>query len=74
MLDEVTSIMKELKLSQAEATKKLNDELAFLRDVFTKTPPKGPNYSMKQFGNREYPPTAMAAVNPIRGCYWDGQT
>jgi len=68
-LNEVTSMMKQLKLSQVEATKKLNEELAFLRDVFTKTPPKGPYYSPKQYGNREYPPAATA--NPIRGCYWD---
>ena len=47
MLDEVTSMMKELKLSQAEATKKLNEELVFLRDVFTKTPLKGAYYSPK---------------------------
>jgi len=70
-LDEVTSMMKELQLSQVEATKKLNEELAFLRDVFTKTPPKGPYYWPKQYGNREYPPAAMA--NPIRGCHWDRQ-
>jgi len=50
----------------------LNEELAFLRDVFTKTPPKGPHYSPKQYGNREYLPAATA--NPIRGCYWDGQS
>jgi len=73
-LDEVTSMMKKLKLSQVEATKKLNEESAFLRDVFTKTPPKSPYYSPKQYGNREYPPTVTATANPIRGCYWDGQS
>jgi len=40
-LNAVISIMKELKLSQIEATKKLKKELAFLRNVFTKTPPQG---------------------------------
>ena len=41
MLNKVISMMKEFKLSQAEAMHKLNEELAFLRDMFIKTPCKG---------------------------------
>jgi hypothetical protein len=35
-------MMKDLQLSQMEALKKQEAELAFLRDVFTKTPQQNP--------------------------------
>jgi len=39
LLDEVTKMIKDLQLSQVEAQKRFDNELAFLRDVFTKVPP-----------------------------------
>ena len=68
-LDSVTHLMKDLRLSQAEAQKKLEEYLVFIRDVFTKlvssiprTPLQpgtyAPYYSPNQYGNKEYPPSA----------------
>jgi len=37
-LDKVTKMMKDLQISQVEAQKRFENELAFLRDVFTKVP------------------------------------
>jgi len=77
-LDKVTKMMKDLQLSQIEAQKRFENELAFLRDVFTKvTSPAtayapAPYYSPYQYGNRDYPPKKDAQMNCIRGCYWDG--
>jgi len=71
-LDEVTQMMKDLQLSQLEAQRKLDEELAFLRDAFTKSPRQNPYYSPRQYGNRDYLPTP-AMLNGIRGCYWDGE-
>ena len=67
--DSVTQLMIELRLSQAEAQKRLEEQMVFMRDVFTKsvssmpqTPlqPRrnAPSYSPNQYGNREYPPSA----------------
>jgi len=38
-VDEVTKMMKDLQLSQVEAQERFENELPFLRDVFTKVPP-----------------------------------
>ena len=65
-LDSVTQLMKELRLSQAEAQKRQEEQIVFMRDVFTKsvssmpqTPlqpwTNAPYYSPNQYGNREYP-------------------
>jgi len=76
-LDEVTKIMKDLQLSQVEGQKRFENELAFLRDVFTKVPltatahAPAPYYPPRQYGKREYPPNQSAQMNRIRGCYWD---
>jgi len=77
-LDEVTNMMKDLQLSQVEAQKRFENELAFLRDVFTKVPPPAAAhapalyYPPHQFGNRGYLPNQGAQMNRIRGCHWDG--
>jgi len=74
-LDEVTKMMKYLQLSQVEAQKRFDNELAFLRDVFNKVPPPAtvdattPYYPPRQYGNREYLPNQGAQMNRIRGCY-----
>ena len=73
-LDEMTKMMKDLKLSQAEVQKKMNEELAYLKSIFTKNPPTpqqaAPYYSLREHGNREYP-IANQGTSRIRGCYWD---
>jgi len=38
VLDEVTKMMKDLRLSQLEAQRKLEEELVFLREAFNKSP------------------------------------
>ena len=38
-LDEVTKMMQDLQLSQVEAQKRFDNELALLREVFTIVPP-----------------------------------
>jgi hypothetical protein len=73
-LDSVTELMRELKLSQLEAQRKVDEQLSFMRDVFTKMAPApsapAPYYSPNQYGNREYPPAGNRTN--VRGCYWDG--
>jgi len=77
-LDEVTKMMKDFQLSQVEAQKRFENELAFLRDVFTKVLPPAsahtpaPYYPPRQCGNREYPRNQGSQMNHIRDCYWDG--
>lgn len=77
-LDDVTQLMKELKLSQLEAQKRHDEQISFMRDVFMKSAPSPfaqqapPYYSPNQYGNREYPPSPGNKTN-IRGCYWDGR-
>jgi len=51
-LDEVTKIMKDLQLSQVEAQKRFENELAFLRDVFPKVPPPATAHASALY----YPP------------------
>jgi len=57
-LDKVTNMMKDLQLRQVEAQKRFENELGFLRDVFTKVPPPAtahapaPYYPQRQYGNR----------------------
>jgi len=70
-LDEVTKMMKDLQLSQVEAQKRFENELAFLRDVFTKVSPSAtahapaPYYPPCQYRNREYPRNQDAQMNHI---------
>jgi len=77
-LDQVTKLMKDLQLSQVEAQKRFENELVFLRDVFTKVPPPTTAhapalyYPPRQYGNRQYQPNQDSQINRIRGCYWDG--
>ena len=71
-LDEVTKMMKDLQLSQLEAQKKLDEELALLRETYPIRPNK-PYYSPRQYGNREYPPNPAMTGRTIRGCFWDGE-
>ena len=76
--------MKELRLSQAEVQKRLEEQMVFMRDVFTKlvssmpqTPLQPPTnasyYSPNQYGNREYPPSPEANRTNVRGCYWNAK-
>ena len=79
-LDSVTQLMKELRLSQAEAQKRLEGLMVFMRDVFTKSVSSmpqipiqpwtnAPYYSPNQCGNREYPPSPGANTTNVRGRY-----
>ena len=75
-LDNVTELMRKLKLSQLEAQRKVEEKLSFMRDVFTKMTPApapaapAPYYSPNQYGNRDYPPAGNRTN--VRGCNWDG--
>ena len=56
-LDSVTQLMKELRLSQVEAQKRLDEQMLFMRDVFTKSVAAiaQPMYvAPNQYGNQEY--------------------
>ena len=76
--------MKDLRLSQAEAQKRLEEQMAVMRDVHTKSVSSMPQtplqprrnvpyYSSNQYGNREYPSSPGANKTNVRGCYWDGK-
>ena len=71
-LEDVMQLMKELKLSQMDAQQRMDDQISFMRDIFTKTSPlpvaPTPYYSPNQYGNREYPP-ALGNHTNVRGCY-----
>ena len=80
----VTQLMKELRLSQAEAQKRLEEQTVFMRDVFTKSVSSMPqtplqprtnvsSYSPNQYGNREYPPSPGSNRTNVRGCDWDAK-
>jgi len=71
-MDEVTKMMKELQIRQLEAQKRMDEELALMRDAY-KTQRPSPYYSPRQYGNREYPPPPEnpTAWNRIRGCFLD---
>jgi len=74
-IDKVTKMMKELEIQQLEAQKRIEEELALMRDAY-KTQRPSPYYSPRQYGNREYPPQPppqnQTTWNRVRGCFWDG--
>ena len=76
-LDTVTQLMKKLRLSQAEAQKRLNEEMLVMRDVFAKSVaaiPQPVYVVPNQYGNREYPPPQVEYKTNTKGCYWDGKS
>ena len=55
-LDTVTQLDKELRLSQVEPQKRLDEQMLFMRDVFTKSVaaiPQPVYVVPNQYGNRE---------------------
>lgn len=60
-MDEMTKMM-DLKLSQAKVQREMNEELAYLKDVFTKhlPQPAASYYSPRGYCNGEYPNQAAA--------------
>jgi len=54
-MDKLTKMMKELQIRQLEAQKRMDEELALMRDIY-KTQRPSPYYSPRQYRNREYPP------------------
>jgi len=71
-MDEVTKIMKELQIRQLEAQKRMDEELALMREAYKMQKPS-PYYSPRQHGNREYPPPPQNQTqwNRVQGCFWD---
>jgi len=67
-------MMKELQIRQLEAQKRMDEELALMRDAYKMQRPS-PYYSPRQYGNREYPPQPQpqTAWNRVRECFWDGR-
>jgi len=55
-IDEVTKMMKELQIQQLEAQKRMDEELALMRNAYRMQQRPSPYYSPRQYGNREYPP------------------
>jgi len=55
------------------ASRKLDEELALLRDTYQTPSRQKPYYSPRQYGNREYPPNPAMSGRTIRGCFWDGE-
>ena len=51
-LDSVTQLMKELRLSQDEAQKRLEEQMVFMRDVFTKSVSSMPQTCYEWVGGR----------------------
>ena len=73
-LGSVTQHMKELRLSQVEAQKRLDEKMLFMRDVFTKSVSAIPQLmyvAPNQYGNREHPPPQGRYKTNLKGCYWD---
>jgi len=72
-MDEVTKMMKELQIRQLEAQKRMDEELALMRDAY-KTQRPSPYYLPRQYGNREYlpQPQPQTAWNRVWGYFWDG--
>jgi len=64
LMDEVTKMMKELQIRQLEAQKRMDEELALMRDTY-KTQRPSPYYSPCQYGNREYPPQNQRTWNRV---------
>jgi len=65
-LVEVTKMMKNLQLSQVEAQKTFENELAFLRDVFTKVPPPTSAHAPATY----YPPRLHQQRKNLRQVLW----
>ena len=75
-LDNVTQLVKELRLTQVEAQKMLDEQMLFMRDVFTKSVaaiPQPVYVAPNQYGNWEYPPPKVGYKTNLKGCYWDGK-
>ena len=71
-LDTMTQLMKELRLSQTEAQQRLDEQMLFMRDVFTKSMaaiPQPVYVTPNQYGNREYPPPQAGYKTNLKGCY-----
>jgi len=67
-------MMKELQIRQLEAQKRMDEELALMRNAYRTQQRPSPYYSPRQYGNREYPPQPQNQTtwNRVRECFWDG--
>ena len=75
-LDTVTQLLKELTLSQVEGLNSLDEQMLFMRDVFTKSVaaiPQPVYVALNQYGNREYPPPQGGYKTNLKEFYWDGK-
>jgi hypothetical protein len=72
-VDDLANMMKDLKIYQLEAQKKIEEQLAEIKKVSTGekkgglSPKAAPFVPPNQYGNRQWPQPPA-----IRGCYWDG--
>jgi len=68
-------MMKELQIRQLEAHKRMDEELALMRDAYKMQRPS-PYYSPRQYENQKYlpqpQPQNQTAWNRVRGCFWYG--
>ena len=75
-VDSVIQLMKELRLSQMEAQKRLDEQMLLMRHVCTKSVAAIPQLmyvAPNQYGNWEYPLLKGGYKTNLKGCYWDGK-
>ena len=72
----MTHLMMEFRLRQVEVQKGHDEQMLFIKDVFTKSVASIPQpvyVAPNQYGNREYPPLQGAYRTNLKGWYWDGK-